>query len=99
MTSKRYGVISCDGHLEIPPDGLEAVLDTDGDGRIDLCCAGAGLGMAASNGHCAKQPPVMPLDPAPDKRWTCALNPQIADGYSVGITFTAVQARIVGTGQ
>jgi hypothetical protein len=84
--------------LQIPPDGLEAVLDVDGDGRICLCCAGNGLGPAATNNHCNKAV-IEPLDPAPDKKWTCALNPKVADGYSVGITFTAVQARIVGVGQ
>jgi hypothetical protein len=84
--------------LDVPPDGLAAVIDTDGDGRIDLCCLGNGLGQAQSNNHCnRKQAP--PLDPAPGKQWTCALNPLMADGYSVAITFTAVQARIVGIGQ
>jgi hypothetical protein len=39
---------------------------------------------------------IAPINPQP---WSCALHPQIADGYSVGITFTAVAATIVGVGQ
>jgi hypothetical protein len=83
--------------LDIPPDGLCEVLDTDGDGRIDTCCLGNGASAAAdAQGHClkAKVPPIDPMQP-----WTCAQSPRIADGYSVAITFTAVGATIVGVGQ
>jgi hypothetical protein len=84
--------------LDVPTDGIECVLDTDGDGRIDRCCDGNGLGgkCADSTGKCTKAevPAIVANEP-----WTCALNPKIADGYSVAITFTAVAATIVGVGQ
>jgi hypothetical protein len=84
--------------LSIPLNGLDEVLDTDGDGRIDLCCESNGMMPAAINNVCTKAA-APSIDPAPDKKWQCALNPDIQDGYSVAITFTAVQARIVGIGQ
>lgn len=93
---------SPDIDLAIPPQGLEAVIDTDQDGRVDLCCAGNGAlsavttDPATSKTICANKaiPPVDPADPS-----TCTLNPAMVDGYSVAVTFTAVQASIVGVGE
>jgi hypothetical protein len=84
--------------VDLDDDGLECVRDTNGDGAIDLCCDGAGPGSAcnANLSACPGQevPPVNP-----DRPWTCALDPRIADGYSVAIAFTGVRATIVGIGQ
>jgi hypothetical protein len=80
--------------IDVDHDGLEAVLDVDGDGHIDRCCDGNGQEPAAdAEGHCLGKE-VPPTDPS--QPWTCALDPRIADGYSVSITFTAVGARVVG---
>lgn len=84
--------------LDVPLDGIECVLDTDGDGRIDRCCDGNGFGSCRDPSYeCSRQPPVLAVES--DRPWTCALNPKIADGYSVAITFTAVASTIVGVGQ
>jgi hypothetical protein len=73
------------------------VRDTNGDGAIDLCCNGM-IGADACSSALTSCPgrEIAPINPQP---WSCALHPQIADGYSVGITFTAVAATIVGVGQ
>lgn len=89
--------------IDLDLDGPECVIDTDGDGAIDLCCDGA-PGQSCSTGSGATSCPgkieVPSITPGvPQLRWKCALAPAIADGYSVGITFTAVRATIVGTGQ
>ena len=85
--------------IDLDGDGLECIIDTDGDGSVDVCCDGDSAGGSACpiNGRCPTEV-VLPLAPGrPD--WQCALNPRIADGYSVGFTFTAVAASIVGIGQ
>lgn len=80
--------------IDLDGDGLECVKDQDGDGAIDLCCDQDVDTCAVSN-ECAV--PVDALDPT--KPWTCARNPQIGDGYSIAIDFTAVRSTIVGVGQ
>lgn len=74
--------------VDLDRDGLECLLDTTGDGRIDRCCDGE----EDACGRCTWVVP--PVDPT--KPESCALQPQMADGYSVGLTFTAVPAQIVG---
>ncbi len=83
--------------VDLDLDGLECAKDTDGDGSIDLCCDGhASLRCNPASSGCPGDiiPPVDPMKPA-----SCALHPKMADGYSIGITFTAVRASIVGVGQ
>ncbi len=74
--------------VDLDGDGLECLLDTDGDGRIDRCCDGE----EDACGRCTWVVP--PIDPAHPE--SCALHPKIADGYSVAFAFTAVRAEIVG---
>jgi hypothetical protein len=83
--------------LDIPQDGIECVIDTDGDGRIDRCCDGNGAGLCHSGPDCGAQPPIMAV--REDEPSSCALSNQMADGYSVAITFTAVESKVVGFGQ
>jgi len=85
--------------VDLDFDGLECARDTDGDGAIDLCCDGDGSNDTCAGGAFGTCPgaTVDPIDPA--KPASCALHPKVADGYSVGITFTAVRAFIVGVGQ
>lgn len=85
--------------VDLDFDGLECARDTDGDGAIDVCCDGFGsVDTCSPNG--ANPCPGATVDPIdPSRPWSCALHPKIADGYSVGITFTAVAAKIVGVGQ
>ncbi len=64
-------------------DGLE-VLRGGADGRIAECTDGDGSSVA-------------PVDPA--RPWTCALQPAMADGYSIALGFTAVPATILGVSQ
>ncbi|MBK8009881.1 MAG: hypothetical protein IPK13_00905 [Deltaproteobacteria bacterium] len=86
--------------VDLDGDGLECVLDTDGDSRIDTCCDGAGSGSRTcknAEGTC-NGPTIPPTDPS--RPWTCAFNAaRLTDGYSVAISFSAVRASIVGVGQ
>ena len=68
--------------LDVPRDGLER-LDLGSNGRVSRCYDGNRL----------EVPPAPLTGPA----WMCALNPKMADGYSLGIDFTALAATIVGT--
>lgn len=62
-------------------DGLETVLDMDGDARIDRCLNGDGM-------------IIPPTDQSrPD---SCVLDTRMADGFSVVVDFTAVAAKIRG---
>lgn len=76
--------------LDLDGDGPECVLDTDGDGRIDRCCDGEANACAQCS---TVVPPVDAADPG-----SCALDPRMADGYSIALEFTAVPATIVGIG-
>ncbi len=83
--------------VDLDFDGKECVIDTDGDGAIDLCCDGRG---ATQDGCKILDCPGFEIPPSdPAKPWTCALRQGIDDGYSLAITFTAVPASIVGVGQ
>jgi hypothetical protein len=91
--------------IDLDFDGNECVIDTDGNGAINLCCDGGGLGTGlggcgSGTTRCPNDNVVQSIQPGdPRYAWKCALAPDIADGYSVGITFTAVAAKIVGVGQ
>ena len=86
--------------VDLDFDGAECTKDTDGDGQIDRCCDGADGSdpcMAGQNECLNGSVAIPPSDPL--RPWTCALDPRIADGYSIGITFSAVKATIVGVGR
>lgn len=83
--------------IDLDRDGSECLVDTDGDGRIDRCCDGAGIGNPCfANGACiaSEIAAIEPRDPS-----TCALSPTMADGYSVALAFSAVAAEILAVGQ
>ena len=75
-------VLQPDVDLDVPRDGLERI-DVGANGRVGRCIDGDGR----------QVPPVVEGEP-----WTCALDPRMADGYSIGIGFSAVPATIVGIG-
>jgi hypothetical protein len=78
--------------LDDPLDGLDCLADTNGDGRVDRCCkGGTGTMCVDDKGRCLGTE-VLPLDP----NGSCASNPKMSDGYSLGILFSAVHATIVG---
>lgn len=79
--------------IDLDGDGLECALDRDGDGRVDLCCDGV-VGQACSSQltGCAGTE-VPPIDSNPGREGTCAFAPEMADGYSIALEFTAVPAR------
>lgn len=83
--------IQPDGDLDV--DGLECLLDVDGDGRVDRCCDGNGDAPACEAGAClgAEVSPVDANDPG-----SCVWGSDMADGFSVGLTFTAVSAVVLG---
>ncbi len=85
--------------IDLDADGIECIIDTDGDGAIDVCCDGdpAGGNSCPNNGLC----PTVEILPLAEGRaaYECALNPAIGDGYSVAFTFSAVEATVLGIGQ
>jgi hypothetical protein len=76
-------ILPPDIDISKPQNGLE-LLEVGPTGRISRCTFADG----------GVIPPVDATQP-----WTCALQPEMADGYSVGITFAGVGARVVGVGQ
>ncbi|MBI2373241.1 MAG: hypothetical protein HYV07_04515 [Deltaproteobacteria bacterium] len=90
-------ILPPDIDLDIPRDGVER-LEGGGSGRIEICYDGqSSCDPVPSPCASDEEMKVPPFEPA--KPWTCALRPQMADGYSVGITFSAVKATVVGVGQ
>lgn len=78
--------------VDLDGDGLECLLDLDGDNIIDVCCDGAGqVGWCGST--CAGAT-IAPIDPS--QPHTCTLRPEMADGYSVALEITGVRASVVG---
>lgn len=77
--------------IDLDEDGPECLYDRDGDGTLDLCCdqEPGPCGEAQCAG--VSIPPLVAGDPS-----SCVLDPRMADGYSVGFTFTAVGAEMVG---
>ena len=83
--------------IDLDDDGLECILDTNGDRVVDTCCDGSlTVASCPRNGDCARE--VTPLGEG-RPAWQCAQHPNMADGYSIAFTFTAVAARILGIGQ
>jgi len=76
-------ILPPDIDLDVPLDGLER-LEGGASGRIEHCFAADGTR-------------IEPQDPS--NPTSCARNPELADGYSVGITFSGVRASVVGVGQ
>lgn len=69
--------------IDLDGDGLE-LLEVGTNGRVERCRDGNGVQIPAL---------------VPDEPWTCALDPRMADGYSVAFEFTAVPAKLVGIRQ
>lgn len=84
-----------DVDLSVPENGEACVLDTDGDARIDRCCAANGTGPCFIGNECLNEAvePILSSEPG-----SCALSPAIDDGYSVTFNLTAVRASVVGIG-
>jgi hypothetical protein len=76
-------ILSPDIDISRPRDGLEQ-LEVGRTGRVSRCALEDGT-------------VIPPVDPA--RPWTCALAPEVQDGYSVGLRFSAVAARVIGVGQ
>lgn len=72
-------------------DGLECVLDDSGDGLVDGCCDG-GARCPPRASQCEGR--LIPATSALPS--SCARDPRMADGYSIGFRFHAVAANIVG---
>lgn len=82
--------------IDLDFDGLECMRDLDGDGAIDVCCDGAGQANSCGGPTCPGAA-VTAIDP--NNPSSCAAHPKVADGYSIGLTFDAVDAKIVGVGR
>lgn len=83
--------------IDLDLDGLECLLDTDGDGAIDRCCDGRGPGSRCDTALGCEGAEVPPSDA--DDPSSCARPVDLADGYSLAILFSALRARIVGAGE
>ena len=83
--------------IDLDGDGRECLFDTDGDGTVDRCCDGRGRGTECNltTLECGGSDVAAAI---PDDPSSCALPPEIDDGYSVAIEFSAQEARIAGTG-
>ncbi len=77
--------------IDLDGDGLECVLDGDGDGRADLCCDGVDEASACGALAC-RGATVAPLD-AEDPS-SCLQDPRMADGFSMTFGFSAVAATV-----
>jgi len=71
-------ILQPDIDLDVPRDGLER-FEGGPSGRVGLCFDGRGNSV----------PPLDAMKPE-----TCALQPTMADGYSVGMTFSGVRAQV-----
>jgi hypothetical protein len=81
--------------VDVDGDGRECTLDTTGDQVIDLCCEGSGTQTCNRGDRTCPDAPIPPVDADPR---SCTRSIALSDGYSIGFTFTAVQAAIVGSG-
>ncbi len=73
---------------DLDGDGLECLYDDDHDARLDRCCDGANAGCESQRFECRKKIPSRdPSDPS-----QCAVDPRIADGYSIRYKWEAVPA-------
>lgn len=82
-------ILQPDIDLDVPGDGIEQLIGGS-DGRIAECYDGCVPPTCPGQ----RVPPLNPAEPH-----TCALDPRMADGYSVGILFSGVAATVVGVGQ
>jgi len=78
--------------IDADGDGLECALDDSGDGLIDGCCDGVPQCPFRSS-DCGGRL-IAATDPGVSS--SCARDPRMADGFSIGFRFTAVSANIVG---
>lgn len=79
--------------IDLDLDGLECVLDTDGDGHVDRCCDGA-AGQVCSGGISSCPGRIELASPDPADPGKCGLSLGMADGYSVALAFSGVPAHI-----
>lgn len=86
-----------DPDIDLDFDGRECLIDSNGDGQIDICCDGRGPGAECNSEVRCPGEQVPPADP--DDPSSCARPADIDDGYSLSLTFSALRARIVGSGE
>jgi hypothetical protein len=67
--------------IDLDLDGLESLYAPPG-GRVQRCSDGCGP-------TCSVAPPLV------DAPWSCVRTPELADGYSIALTLSAVAARVV----
>jgi hypothetical protein len=80
--------------IDLDGDGLECAFIDPSRSLVGTCCDGEGRTTCPFDGSFCNQ-----TVGVPDGAINCAQNPAMADAYSVGITFTAVAASIVGVAQ
>jgi hypothetical protein len=73
---------------------LEPDQDLDGDGDVDQVVPDTSTHRV---GRCIHEGQTVPAKIAGEP-WTCALQPEMRDGYSVAFEFDAVGAQILGIG-
>jgi hypothetical protein len=71
---------------------IQPDIDIDGDGDLDSLARDVlGNGRVSTCLHRGSDvPPLMP--------WTCALRPEMADGFSLAVEYEAIGAVVVGFG-
>ena len=91
------GLLGPEPDIDLDFDGRECVFDVDGDGSVDRCCDGRGAGTRCDiSARSCPNHEVAAVDE--DDPSSCALPASMDDGYSLAIRYSAIRARIVGSG-
>lgn len=79
--------------IDLDGDGRECIYDLNGDGLDDTCCDGTGDRSCPGGSAPCPANRILPIvegDPG-----SCRRSPRMADGYSVAVAVSAVEARFV----
>lgn len=93
MGSVLDGMVAVVGQPDIDRDGdgRDCFYDSNGDGRVDICCDGEGERCRGAANCSTKVPSPDRLNPG-----LCAQDPRMADAWSIAFNFEADPAEVTG---